>query len=83
MPTALGALSKVLATVVSQPLIVAKVSLQSRPPLARQGRPFKSLLEVLSYIIDHEGPLGLFKGIGPQITKGILVQGLLMMMKER
>lgn len=27
--------------------------------------------------------MGLFKGIGPQITKGLLVQGLLMMTKER
>ena len=37
----------------------------------------------MSYIIEHEGPLALFKGIGPQITKGLLVQGLLMMTKER
>lgn len=37
----------------------------------------------MSYIIEHEGPLALFKGIVPQITKGILVQGLLMMTKER
>lgn len=27
--------------------------------------------------------MGLFKGIAPQITKGLLVQGLLMMTKER
>ena len=37
----------------------------------------------MSYIVEHEGPLALFKGIAPQITKGILVQGLLMMTKER
>lgn len=37
----------------------------------------------MSYIIEHEGPLALFKGIAPQITKGILVQGVLMMIKER
>ena len=79
----LGAMSKALATIVTQPLIVAKVGLQSRPPPARQGKPFKSFVEVMSYIIEHEGPLGLFKGIAPQITKGILVQGLLMMTKER
>ncbi len=35
------------------------------------------------YIIENEGPLALFKGIAPQITKGILVQGVLMMIKER
>ncbi|KAK2882699.1 hypothetical protein FQN49_000098 [Arthroderma sp. PD_2] len=79
----LGAMSKSLATIVTQPLIVAKVGLQSRPPPSRKGKPFRSFVEVMRYIIEHEGPLGLFKGIGPQITKGLLVQGLLMMAKER
>ncbi|THV94524.1 hypothetical protein D6D27_03752, partial [Aureobasidium pullulans] len=79
----LGAMSKALATIATQPLIVAKVGLQSRPPPARMGKPFSSFLEVMKYIIDNEGPLGLFKGIGPQILKGLLVQGLLMMTKER
>lgn len=37
----------------------------------------------MKYIIENEGPLSLFKGIGLQITKGLLVQGLLMMTKER
>ncbi|KAF7713486.1 Mitochondrial carrier protein [Penicillium ucsense] len=79
----LGAMSKALATIATQPLIVAKVGLQSRPPAARQGKPFKSFGEVMRYIIEHEGALSLFKGIGPQILKGLLVQGLLMMTKER
>ncbi|KAJ9301823.1 hypothetical protein DTO271G3_689 [Paecilomyces variotii] len=79
----LGALSKALATIATQPLIVAKVGLQSRPPPGREGKPFKSFVEVMRYIIDNEGPLSLFKGIGPQITKGLLVQGFLMMTKER
>lgn len=79
----LGALSKSLATIATQPLIVAKVGLQSRPPPGREGKPFKSFSEVIRYILDKEGPIGLFKGIGPQITKGLLVQGLLMMTKER
>lgn len=72
-----------LATIATQPLIVAKVGLQSKPPPARNGKPFKSFTEVLRFIIEHEGPMGLFKGIGPQILKGILVQGFLMMTKER
>lgn len=37
----------------------------------------------MAYIIEHEGPLSLFKGIGPQLLKGLLVQGILMMTKER
>lgn len=64
-------------------MIVAKVGLQSRPPPGREGKPFKSFGEVMRFIFDREGPLGLFKGIGPQIVKGLLVQGLLMMTKER
>ena len=79
----LGAMSKSMATIATQPLIVAKVGLQSRPPPARKGKPFKSFLEVMEYIVEQEGPLGLFKGIAPQIVKGLLVQGLLMMTKER
>lgn len=80
---ALGAMSKALATIVTQPLIVAKVGLQSRPPPARNGRPFKSFVEVMRFIIENEGVLSLFKGIGPQILKGLMVQGILMMTKER
>lgn len=76
-------MSKALATLVTQPLIVAKVGLQSRPPSSRYGKPFKSFTEVMRYIVENEGPWALFKGIVPQIAKGILVQGLLMMAKER
>jgi len=79
----LGALSKSLATIATQPLIVAKVGLQSKPPPSRNGKPFKSFVEVMRFIVDNEGLLGLFKGIGPQISKGLIVQGLLMMTKER
>ncbi|KAF2481918.1 mitochondrial carrier domain-containing protein [Neohortaea acidophila] len=79
----LGAMSKGLATLATQPLIVAKVGLQSRPPPSRKGKPFKSFFEVMEHIVEHEGPLGLFKGIAPQLIKGFLVQGILMMTKER
>ena len=83
MDVVLGAMSKSLATIATQPLIVAKVGLQSRPPPARNGVPFKTFGEVMRFIVEHEGWLGLFKGIAPQISKGIMVQGLLMMTKER
>lgn len=72
-----------MATVATQPLIVAKVGLQSRPPPEREGKPFKSFGEVMRFIVKNEGLFSLFKGIGPQILKGLLVQGLLMMTKER
>lgn len=64
-------------------MIVAKVGLQSKPPAERKGKPFKSFIEVMRYIIQHEGVLGLYKGIAPQLLKGLMVQGILMMTKER
>lgn len=76
-------MSKALATIATQPLIVAKVGLQSKPPPIRNGKPFAGFIEVMKFIIEHEGPMSLFKGIGPQILKGLLVQGILMMTKER
>jgi hypothetical protein len=76
-------MSKSLATIATQPLIVAKVGLQSRPPPSRKGKPFKTFGQVMNHIVNNEGLAGLFKGIGPQILKGLLVQGLLMMTKER
>lgn len=76
-------MSKALATIATQPLIVAKVGLQSKPPAIRKGKPFNGFIEVMKFIIEHEGPRSLFKGIGPQILKGLLVQGILMMTKER
>jgi len=79
----LGAMSKSMATIATQPLIVAKVGLQSKPPPERNGKPFKTFGEVMEHIIKHEGMARLFKGIGPQILKGLLVQGFLMMTKER
>ncbi|KXH50591.1 hypothetical protein CSIM01_12304 [Colletotrichum simmondsii] len=79
----LGAASKSLATIATQPLIVAKVGLQSRPPPERKGQPFGSFIEVMNFILEREGVSGLFKGMGPQILKGLLVQGILMMTKER
>jgi hypothetical protein len=72
-----------MATVATQPLIIAKVALQGAPPPARGGKPFKSFPEVLNYIVERDGFLGLYKGIAPQLLKGFLVQGILMMTKER
>jgi hypothetical protein len=57
--------------------------LQSKPPPERKGKPFKSFTEVMRHIIENEGLARLFKGIGPQLLKGIMVQGFLMMTKER
>ncbi|GFF57004.1 acyl-CoA dehydrogenase [Aspergillus udagawae] len=67
----------------SHTLIVAKTMLQSKPPACRDGRPFRGFAEVLLLIIQHEGIRTLYKGLAPQIVKWFLVQGLMMMLKER
>lgn len=57
--------------------------LQSKPPSQRNGVPFRGFTEVLLYIVKNEGILRLCKGLVPQIVKGLIVQGLMMMLKER
>ncbi|EDO19235.1 hypothetical protein Kpol_1050p95 [Vanderwaltozyma polyspora DSM 70294] len=69
----LGVVSKMISTMVTQPLIIAKTSLQ------RTNSKFKSFQEVLYYLYSNEGVLSLWKGLGPQLTKGVIVQGLLFM----
>lgn len=76
----LGALSKSMATIATQPLIIAKVMQQSGGDGVRK---FNSFVDALVYLAKYEGISGLFKGIGPQISKGILVQGLLFMFKDQ
>ncbi|AGO11807.1 AaceriADR036Cp [[Ashbya] aceris (nom. inval.)] len=71
----LGVLSKIVSTVITQPLIIAKASLQ------RTGSCFQDFHQVLQHLYSTEGPLSLWKGLGPQITKGVIVQGLLFMFK--
>lgn len=72
-----------MATIATQPLIIAKVGLQSRPPPQRMGKPFTSFQEVMKFTVERDGILGLWKGVAPQLMKGFLVQGILMMTKER
>lgn len=82
----LGALSKSLATIATQPLIVAKVMQQTGgSATTKDGKKvqFNSFPNTLLYLAKNEGLNGLFKGLGPQITKGILVQGFLFMFKDQ
>ncbi|CCE63046.1 hypothetical protein TPHA_0D04130 [Tetrapisispora phaffii CBS 4417] len=71
----LGMLSKMISTVITQPLIVSKASLQSA------NSKFSNFQDVLTYLYTSEGLLSLWKGLGPQLAKGVIVQGLLFMYK--
>ena len=71
----LGIISKCISTIITQPLIVARVSLQS------VGSQYQSFQHVLLHLFRNEGLKGLWRGLLPQLTKGVLVQGLLFAFK--
>ncbi|PRT52420.1 Peroxisomal adenine nucleotide transporter 1 [Wickerhamiella sorbophila] len=88
----LGAVSKAAATIATQPMIVAKIMQQtSKKAKASQESDekgesvpvFDSFVDAIVYLYKTEGLLGMFKGLGPQISKGIIVQGLLLAFKDK
>ncbi|KAH9953900.1 mitochondrial carrier domain-containing protein [Russula dissimulans] len=93
----LGATSKSLATVVTYPYIMAKVRIQTRknvegseddtPPQPAHGsagrRETEGAVDILARVLRTEGFLGWYKGMGAQILKAVLSQGVLFMSKEQ
>lgn len=78
---ALGVFSKMLATILTQPLIISKAMLQKNDDPTKTH--LKSFQSVLSYLIKNEGVGALWKGVLPQLSKGVLVQGFVFMFKEQ
>ena len=77
-------IAKAIAIIVLQPVSVAQTGLRSKQlPPGRNGKPFKSFREGMAYIIETEGVFRLFKGLAPQLSKAVLMQGLLNILKER
>ncbi|CCH42301.1 hypothetical protein BN7_1845 [Wickerhamomyces ciferrii] len=77
----LGVLSKMLATVITQPLIISKAMLQKNDD--KNDENLKNFQNILKYLIKNEGFKSLWKGILPQLTKGVLVQGFIFMFKDQ
>jgi hypothetical protein len=96
---ALGATSKSLATVVTYPYIMAKVRIQTRqkgaeeeeengalpaPAIGSARRPRdEGAVDILARVLRTEGFSGWYKGMGAQILKAVLSQGVLFMSKEQ
>lgn len=84
----IGAIAKSVATVVTYPLIMAKVRLQWKPSktdgqvLDQDYQPYKSSLDVLKRVYKREGFQGWYKGMQAQISKAVLSQALLFLFKE-
>ncbi|ODV70349.1 mitochondrial carrier [Hyphopichia burtonii NRRL Y-1933] len=94
----IGVLAKSLATVATQPLIVSKAMLQKKQPNKDQSKKhdddddddfdeddvkFQHFTHALSHLWETEKFKGLYKGIAPQLLKGVFVQGLLFMFKDQ
>jgi len=95
---ALGATSKSLATVVTYPYIMAKVRIQTRKKggeenedgtlpepvnTGKRHRKNEGAVDILARVLRKEGFLGWYKGMGAQILKAVLSQGVLFMSKEQ
>ncbi|KAI0052250.1 adenine nucleotide transporter [Auriscalpium vulgare] len=96
---ALGALSKTLATVVTYPYIMAKVRIQTRSADDEEAKEehrravhhgfhhkkdhHPGALDILRRVWKHQGFLGWYQGMGAQVLKAVLSQGVLFMSKER
>lgn len=80
----LGLFSKTIATIVTYPYIMAKVRLQWKPPstLSADRPPYTSAMDVLQNVYKEEGVHGLFKGMSAQISKAVITQALLFVLKD-
>ncbi|KAF9581424.1 ADP/ATP carrier protein [Lunasporangiospora selenospora] len=80
-----GALAKTLATVVTYPYIMAKVRLQWKPSKkdAETHKPYKGAIDVLQRVFAKEGFKGWYTGMQAQITKAVISQALLFMVKDQ
>jgi len=77
-----GALSKAIATWITFPMIRCKAILNTWTKL-HPGTPVPTMTEVFQNILKEHGVVGLFTGISPQLTKGVLNSALMLMIKEK
>ncbi|CAE6394641.1 unnamed protein product [Rhizoctonia solani] len=54
----------------------------SKPP-KKASRPQKSAIKLLAKVLREDGLLGWYQGMGAQITKAVLAQALLFMLKDQ
>ncbi len=93
---ALGVVSKSIATIVTFPFIRAKVLMnvwkkKHEHEALAAGKsvnldelpPVPGLIKTLEYIVEHEGPRGLYVGLEPQLFKGVNNAALMLAAKER
>lgn len=80
----LGALSNALATVPLYPLILVKVLDQSGKEKGNDKRnEEESMFSTMKKLIRRDGIQGLYVGLEGQLIKGLVSQGVMMLVKQR
>ncbi|KAL3663031.1 hypothetical protein V7S43_011972 [Phytophthora oleae] len=87
----LGAIARSIATLVLFPYIRAKVLMQANKKkqtaegqLGTCAEPKKdTIASTLQRVYTEEGPLALYRGLGPELTRGALSSALMLMIKEK
>jgi hypothetical protein len=80
----LGALSNALATLPLYPLVLIKALSQSGAGDRKgKSRTRRGMMWTAQNIVDQEGIAGLYKGIEGQLLKGLVSQGVMMLVKQR
>ncbi|CAI5741451.1 unnamed protein product [Peronospora destructor] len=89
----LGAIARSIATIILFPYIRAKVLMQAKPKQNDAGdlvkgqeistEPKTTIASTLQRVYTEEGPLALYRGLGPELTRGALSSALMLMFKEK
>ena len=72
----IGALSNALATLPLYPMVLIKV-------LSQAGKQKNGQIDTLKRILKERGVAGLYQGIQGQLVKGVVQQGVMMLLKQR
>jgi uncharacterized membrane protein YfcA len=80
----LGATSNALATIPLYPLVLIKALNQSGAGDRKgKSRGRRGMIWTAERIVDQEGVVGLYKGLEGQLLKGLVSQGVMMLVKQR
>jgi adenine nucleotide transporter 17 len=81
---ALGAVSNALATIPLYPLVLIKALSQSGADNKKgKSKARNGVVTTASRIMEQEGVVGLYKGLEGQLVKGLVSQGVMMLVKQR
>jgi len=71
-----AALAKAIASVITYPLMRAKVQMQVQR-VERRGNTFRDTVQILVDMVSDNGVLAVFDGLGPQLVNAVLKEAIL------